>query len=52
MSVSVHRSQLTPDYHEQLARLLTAAGERLSRLMGHLPVLPPGRPASKPKNAR
>jgi IclR family transcriptional regulator, KDG regulon repressor len=48
MSVSVHRSQMTPEYREQLARLLTAAGEQLSRRMGHLPVLPPGHTTAWP----
>jgi IclR family transcriptional regulator, KDG regulon repressor len=48
MSVSVHRSQMTPDYREQLAQLLTAAGEQLSRRMGYLPVLPPGHATSWP----
>ena len=48
MSVSVHRSQMTPDYREQLAQLLTVAGEQLSRRMGHLPVLPPGHATSWP----
>lgn len=48
MSVSVHRSQMTPEYRGQLARLLTAAGEQLSRRMGYLPVLPPGHATAWP----
>ena len=43
MSVSVHREQMTPEYREQLARLLTAAGEQLVPPHG-----PPALAASRP----
>jgi IclR family KDG regulon transcriptional repressor len=49
MSVSAHRSQMTPDNRERLARLLTAAGDQLSRRMGYLPVLPSSHAAWPPE---
>jgi IclR family transcriptional regulator, KDG regulon repressor len=42
MSVSAHRTLMTPSYREELARLLMAAGDQLSRRMGYLPALPAG----------
>lgn len=49
MSVSAHRSHMTPANREELARLLIAAGDQLSRRMGYLPVLPTVRSAWAPE---
>jgi IclR family transcriptional regulator, KDG regulon repressor len=51
MSLSAHRSHMTPDKRDELARLLIAAGEHLSRRMGYLPVLPPASAAWPPGQA-
>ena len=40
MSISSHRSLMTPSYREELVQLLISAGDQLSRRMGYLPVLP------------
>jgi IclR family KDG regulon transcriptional repressor len=42
MSVSAHRTLMTPSFREELARLLMGAGDQLSRRMGYLPALPAG----------